>query len=100
MVTPKALAGTPLGRSGMMTLALPRSSGWKVPAGMGALPSAGDDPELIGFVLLERVEVAGEEDQRALVGVVGDAAGGRLGRLALVVRVTRTALGSVSASMS
>ena len=41
MVTPKALAATPRGRSGMMTLALPWSSGWKVPAEMGALPSAG-----------------------------------------------------------
>src|SRR5271170_3431613 len=39
-VTPKAFASTPLGSGGMITLALPRSSGRNVPAGIGSAPSA------------------------------------------------------------
>ena len=41
MVTPKALAGTPVGSGGNTKLALPVASGLNVPAGMGALPLAG-----------------------------------------------------------
>src|ERR1035438_3717438 len=40
-VTPNALAGTPAGSSGKITLALPVASGWKTPAGIGAFPFAG-----------------------------------------------------------
>ena len=51
--------------------------------GDGGAAVCGDDPELVGLVLLERVEVAGEEDKGAFVGIVGDAADGGVARLRL-----------------
>src|ERR1700746_489954 len=39
-VTPKAFASTPFGSEGMITLALPCSSGRNAPAGIGLLPAA------------------------------------------------------------
>ena len=46
--------------------------------GCGAV--GGDDPELIGLVGLERIEIAGEEDEGALFRIVGNsAAGARFG---------------------
>ena len=39
-VTPKALASTPFGSGGRITLAFPRSSGRNVPAGIGFAPAA------------------------------------------------------------
>src|SRR4051812_21498022 len=41
IVTPNAFAGTPLGKVGSRTLALPDASGLKSPAGIGACPLAG-----------------------------------------------------------
>src|SRR5215475_2697838 len=35
-VMAKVLASTPAGRGGLITAALPRAFGWKIPAGMGA----------------------------------------------------------------
>ena len=68
MVTPKPLAAMPW-EFGHDDAGVALVVGVEGAGGDGRAAVCGDDPELVGLVGLERIEVAGEEDERAFRGL-------------------------------